>query len=94
MRLCILYRTFKALYKYCVIIIIIIINYYYIIIIINYYWPTNNDAARHRHFFRVQFRLHFDALTISKIGNYPTLLTDLRDSPFYFISTNHIRPRL
>jgi len=38
--------------------------------------PTNGDAAGHRQFFRVQFTFHFDALTISKIGNYPTRLTD------------------
>jgi len=53
--------------------------------------PTNGDAARHRQFFCMQLTFNFDTLTISKIGNYPTCLTDL---PFYFISTNHIRPRL
>jgi len=45
--------------------------------------PTNGDAARHQQFFHVQFTFHFDALTILKIGNYPTHLTDLRNSPFY-----------
>ena len=60
--------------------------------------PINGDAARHQQFFRqffcVQFTFHFDALTISKIGNYPTRLTDLLDLPFDFTSTDHIRPRL
>jgi len=56
--------------------------------------PTNGDATRHRQFFRVQFTFHFNALTISKIGNYPKRLTNLCDLPFYFTSTNHIRPRL
>jgi len=48
--------------------------------------PINGDAAQHQQFFRqffcVQFTFHFDALTTSKIENYPTRLTDLHDLPF------------